>query len=174
MAKVPFSKLGLSKDIPVTIIHVNGQDIEVKSTIPIEDKLALISDVINLSIDSNNYYNPEKIRLFTELSIVEYYTNVSFTEKQKENIFKVYDLLNFNGVIRQVMGVIPAEELNTLKDSINSTVASIYAYHNSVLGILDAAAQDYSNLEMDIDSLKKSMADNENLGLLKDVLNKLG
>ena len=83
MAKVSFTKLGLKKNEDVEIVEWNEQKIEVKQYLPIEDKLDLVTKIINDSIDTNNFYNPAKIYIFTILNTILYYTNINLTDKQK-------------------------------------------------------------------------------------------
>ena len=99
MAKLAFSKLGLKVNNQVVNINYNEQIIEVKQYISVNDKLELISDVINKSVDEHSFSNPVKTSVFTALGIIEYYTNISFTEKQKEDPVKLYDLLHGNGLL---------------------------------------------------------------------------
>ncbi|WP_291627863.1 hypothetical protein [Clostridium sp.] len=40
--------------------------------------------------------------MFLELGIIEYYTNISFTEKQKEDVVKLYDILQSNDIIAKI------------------------------------------------------------------------
>ena len=174
MAKVSFNKLGLTKNQNVEILKFNGINIEVKQYLPINDKLKLIGDVINLSADENNFSNPVKIDMFTVIEIVEYYTNINFTEKQKEDYTKLYDLIFGSGLWKQIEGIIPESELTKVIDSIDRTVKCIYSYRNSVLGILDTISSDYTNLDLDASSIQKKLADPENMTLLKQVLDKLG
>ena len=82
MAKVSFTKLGLSKNQEVKEVKFNEQIIEVKQYLPVNDKLMLISDVINMSMGENNFANPVQVSVFTTIGILEYYTNINFTEKQ--------------------------------------------------------------------------------------------
>lgn len=102
------------------------------------------------------------------------YTNISFTEKQKEDIPKLYDLLEENGVIKDIISQIPEDEYNFIIDGINKTVDAVYTYNNSILGILESVSQDYSNLDFDIQKLQNDIANPENLKLVKEVLTKLG
>ena len=102
------------------------------------------------------------------------YTNITFTEKQKEDVAKLYDILDSNGIITQVVSVIPEEEYHFLIDGINDTIQAVYTYRNSVLGILDTVSQDYSNLNLDATEIQKKLADKDNLALVRDVLTKLG
>ena len=57
MAKVSFAKLGLTKNQEVKSIKWGEYDIEVKQYLPINDKLNLISNVINAAHDEQNYSN---------------------------------------------------------------------------------------------------------------------
>jgi hypothetical protein len=81
MAKLSFTKLGLAQNKAVKTINYNEQVIEIKQYLPVNDKLELISNVINLSADDNNFANPVKVSVFAVLQIIETYTNISFTEK---------------------------------------------------------------------------------------------
>ena len=55
-----------------------------------------------------------------------------------------------------------------------ATIDQIYKYRNSVYGILDALKTDYSDLNLDIETLRKNLADDNNVGFLKEVLDKMG
>lgn len=174
MAKVAFSKLALKKQDKVNTIKIGNFDIEVKQYLPVNDKLDLIARVLNGAHDENNFPNPVKIEVIGALEIIMAYTNLSFTEKQKEDVAKLYDLLETNGVIDQVVSAIPEEEYNFIIDGIDDTIEAVYTYQNSILGILESVSQDYSNLELDATKLQKKMAEPGNMELLKDVLTKLG
>lgn len=174
MAKLSFTKLGLAHNKAVKTINYNGQVIEVKQYLPVNDKLELISNVINLSSDDNNFANPVKVSVFAVLEIVEAYTNISFTAKQKEDPCKLYDLLVGNGVSTSILGLIPELELAELLTAIDDSVNAIYAYRNSALGIFDVVKQDYDGMSLDAAHLHEAIADPDNLALLKDVMTKLG
>ena len=162
MAKVSFTKLGLKKNEEVGILHINEQDIEVKQYLPINEKLELISSVINSAADENNFSNPVKVNVFLTLEILYHYTNINFTDKQKEDPIKLYDLVVSSGLVNKVTNLIPEEELDEV------------TYRNSALGILESISQDYSNLDLDATEIQEKLADPENMAFLKQVLTKLG
>lgn len=174
MAKIGFTKLSLKRKNEVKTITINNNQIEIKQYLPVNDKLDLIARVINGAHDQNNFPNPIKIEVIGTLEMIMAYTNISFTEKQKEDIPKLYDLLEENGVIKDIISQIPEDEYNFIIDGINKTVDSVYTYNNSVLGILESISQDYSNLDFDIQKLQNDIANPENLKLVKEVLTKLG
>ena len=175
MAKVAFTKLGLKRKDEVKTVNINNIVIEVKQYLPINDKLALISRVINLSHDSsNNFANPIQVEVIGTIEIIMAYTNLSFTEKQKEDYAKLYDLLEENGITKELISAIPEDEYAFLIDGINESIEAVYKYQNSVLGILDSVAQDYSNLEFDASKIQQELADPQNLELLKGIMSRLG
>lgn len=174
MAKVTFTKLALKKKEEVKNIKINDIDIEVKQYLPVNDKLDLIARVISGAHDQNNFPNPIKIEVIGAIEIIMAYTNITFTDKQKEDISKLYDILDSNDVINQIVSVIPEDEYHFLIDGINDTIDAVYTYQNSVLGILDTVSQDYNNLNLDATEIQKKLADKDNLSLVRDVLTKLG
>ena len=173
MAKVPFTKLGLKKVEDTKNITICGQMVEVKQYLPISDKINIITNVIEKSADDNNFANPVKVEVFANLEIMYAYTNISFTDKQKEDPTKLYDLLEENGIIAEVIAAIPENEYALLLGWIDETIEAFYKYRNSVLGILDTISADYSNLSLDATNLQKQIADPENLKLLKSIMSKL-
>lgn len=174
MAKVSFTKLGLKKNEEVGVLHINEQDIEVKQYLPINEKLELISSVINSAADENNFSNPVKENVFLTLEILYHYTNINFTDKQKEDPVKLYDLVVSSGLVNKVTDLIPEEELDEVINGLAQSVKAIYTYRNSVLGILESISQDYSALNLDATEIQQKLADPDNMALLKQVLTKLG
>lgn len=175
MAKVAFSKLNLKKQEGVQTLKLNDLEIEVKQYLPVNEKLILISNVINNAASQDaTFKNPVKVEIFGSLEIIYNYTNLTFTEKQKEDPGKLYDLLEENGVIAAVVAMIPEDEYQFLIDGIDSSMDAFYNYQNSVMGILDRVSADYSNLDMDATAIQKKIADPANVILLKNVLEKMG
>lgn len=174
MSKVAFSKLGLKKVENINTIVINGVDIEVKQYLPIAEKLNLIQNVLNNSADDNNFANPVKVDILSHLEIIYAYTNLTFTDKQKGDPAKLYDLLDTNGVITSVIAAMDELEYNHLIQDISDTIDSYYKYKNSALGIMEVIGSDYSNLELDATKLQSLMADPKSLELLKGIMTKLG
>ena len=79
--KPTFAKLKLQKNIEKKVITFNDFEIEVKQYLPIQEKLKLISNVLNSSSTEQNYSNPVEEAVFGTLEIIYAYTNIAFTEK---------------------------------------------------------------------------------------------
>ena len=177
MAKIAFSKLGLTKDKldEFQTVEFNDQTVEVKQYLPIAEKAELISRVLNNSGDDDaGYYNNLKLDMWLALEIVYAYSNISFTEKQKSDPMKLYDLLSSNKLLNLIIGLVPESEFYYLTKVTHELATAIYTYRNSALGILDSIGRDYSNLNFDATEIQKKLADPENLTLLKNVVEKLG
>lgn len=176
MAKVSFSKLGLSKNTDIKNFEYNGQNIEVKQYLPINDKATLVAQVLScvLNNDENRFANPLQIEVFTILTIIEKYTNINFTEKQKENPDKLYDLIIGSGLWELIESNLDIKDYGLLLKYIRESIESYYKYYNSIFGILDSINKDYNTMNLDATEIQKKLADPENMALLRDVLTKLG
>jgi hypothetical protein len=174
MAKIPFSKLGLKVNTDVTVLSYNELNVEVVKYLPMTNKLDLITSVINNTVDDNGFYNPVKLEVFLLLEIISEYTNLNFTAKQKEDPLKLYDVLSSSGFAAKVLEVIGEDEIASLRTSVFNTIKSIYDYRNSVLGILESITTDYSELNLEASEIQEKLANGENIGLLKDILSRLG
>lgn len=175
MAKVTFTKLGLKTNKDIKTIIWNDQEIEIKQYLPVNEKMDLITRIINnSSSDDMKFYNVGKIKVFTALEMIITYSNISFTEKQREDAGKLFDLIVSSGLYNEIMQCIPAEEYEWIVTVTNDSIKSIYEYQNSVMGILDTVSQDYSGLDYDATALQQKIADPENLELLKGIMTRLG
>lgn len=175
MAKVAFTKLGLKKNEEVDSFEWNEQTIEVRQYLPIEEKLGLVTRIINNSVDDNGYYNPARVYVNTIIEVCLTYTNINLTEKQKEDTYKLYDLLAGSGFSARVIGEeMNPYEFNQVRSWVEETITQIYKYRNSAMGVMEAISQDYNDLNLDASEIQAKLADPENMELLKGVLTKLG
>lgn len=174
MAKIGFSKLSLTKDAPINKVEWNGVEIEVKTYLPSHEKLELCSRVINNSVDGNNFYNPGRVAIFQAIEVISSYTNINITEKQKEDPYKLFDLLHASGLATKIYNAIPENEIGAITSIVEATIHNIYEYKNSVMGILETVSTDYSNLDLDAQKIQKELNEGNGLELLKDVVTKLG
>lgn len=176
MAKVSFSKLGLTKNTDIKNFEYNGQNIEVKQYLPINDKASLVASILNYTLNNgeNRFPNPLQIEVFTMLLVIEKYTNITFTDKQKEDPAKLFDLITGSNLWDTIKIHLNEEDYSLLLKYIQESINSYYTYHNSVFGILDSVSKDYNNLNLDATEIQKALGDPENMELLREVLAKLG
>ena len=174
MAKVPFTKLKCKINTDEVPVQIGEETIAVKQYLPIQEKLGLIGRVIELAhMQDENYSNPVKAAAFRDLEVVFAYTNITFTDKQKEDPAKLYDLLYSTGIIDTVIDNIPEDEYMNIVVGINESIEAVYKYQNSVLGILNNLKHDYDQLDIDLDEISEKIGNVENLDMIKNILTKL-
>ena len=136
MAKVTFASLKLKVRDDIREIDLGDKKIEIKQYLPAEDKYDLIMITLQESKEEG-VYNHFKMDMFFHLNMVFMYTNLQFTDKQKEDLIKLYDMLESNGIINAVVAAIPEEEYNYLFDTMETVAKARSKYDNSFAGILN-------------------------------------
>ena len=138
MNKISYTNLKLKLNNEINTFDFNGNKIEVLKYLPLEDKCSLI----NLALQSareGSIYNSAKLEAYFHLYILMMYTNINFTDKQKEDKVKLYDILKSNGLINAVLAAMEEDEYNYLLDCLNQQEEDIYNYQNSTAGIISNA-----------------------------------
>lgn len=136
MAKVTFASLKLKVNDNVEKINLYEKEIEVKQYLPVEDKYDLI--MISLQqAKENGFYNELKLEMFFHLNLIFMYTNLSFTDKQREDLFNLYDVLESNGIINAVVQAIPVEEYTFLIETVSKVKEELMKYENSLAGVVN-------------------------------------
>ena len=174
MAKIPFAKLKCKINDSISHIEFNGEAIEVKQYLPVQEKLKLIGDVVMQAHEQDeNYSNPVKVDVFTDLEIVFAYTNISFTDKQKEDLPKLYDILKSSGLLKVIIDAIPGEEYGSVWVGVENSIEAIYKYQNSALAILDNLLKNGEKAENSMQILEDYFSNLDNLDIFKELLSKL-
>ena len=136
MAKVSFASLKLKTKDDVKTIVIGDKEIEVKQYLPIEDKYDLL--MISLQeAKENGIFNELKLDTFFHLNLVFMYSNLSFTDKQKEDLLNLYDILESNDIINKIVAEIPQDEIEYLYSCLGKIKEDLIAYGNSISGIVD-------------------------------------
>lgn len=172
MAKVSFTKLGLKKNTNLINLSWNDQVIEIKQYLPIADKISVIENIVNKSLDENNFANPARVEINMVLECVFAYTNINFTDKQKEDRLALYDLLVSSGLWKKIEDAL-GDECIIIKLTCSDVIEEIYKYKNSALGIMQTISEDYSNLNLDATKIQEKLGNKENVEFLKNVIDKL-
>lgn len=135
MAKTTYASLKLKTDISVKEIEFNGSKIEVLQYLPVDDKYSLVNITLQKSKDGS-IYHPLKKDTYFHLNLVYLYTNLSFTDKQREDESKLYDTLQSSGLLSLILENIPEEEYETLYSFIEEYERDILNYQNTIAGIV--------------------------------------
>jgi hypothetical protein len=68
----------------------------------------------------------------------------------------------------------PKAEYKSIIDGVQECADAVYTYKTSLLGIVETISTDYSNVEFDASKIQHLLADEKNLGLLRDILTNIG
>ena len=135
--KVSFTNLKMKVNPSFKEISINPNvTIEVAQYLPIEDKNDLITIALQ-NAEENGYYNLVKLDMYVDLYIVYMYTNLNFTEKQKEDEAKLYDILASNGIIEAVKNAMNESELSELSFYVTQTMDMKLKYKNTIASVLN-------------------------------------
>ena len=150
--KISYANMKLKTNTLVNTFNFCGQTIEVLKYLPARDKYDLLMITLQSS-QQGNIYNEFKLNLYFELNLVYMYTNISFTDKQREDEFKLYDTLKSNGFFELFYSAIePSEyedlfkqmiELKTALEKNNISIANII---NNLIENLPTNAEAVANI----------------------------
>lgn len=141
MTKVSYANMKLKVDTSINTFDFEGNKIEVLKYLPIEDKYDLIMITLQKA-EENGIYNPLKLDIYFHLHLVYMYTNLSFTDKQRENELKLYDCLASNGFIYQFMNNIEDDEYNYLFQMMQDTVNDYMNYRTTAGAVIQSLIND--------------------------------
>lgn len=175
MAKISFTKLNKIKSLPIVEISIDDQKVLVEQYLPLEEKVNLITSVIEQSGNGEEgFFNIVKLEAYYIIEMIRAYTNISFTEKQLEDTTKLYDAIRLNDIWAAVADAIPGTEREYIWSNIMALAREITTYNNSVLGVLKAISSDRDGLNFDVQEIMNNLNDPEALKLLKGMVDMTG
>lgn len=141
MGKVTYSSLKLKTKEEIEEINFGDSKIEVQQYLPIQDKIDLI-DITLQKAKEGRLYNPIKVDMFFHLNLIYLYTNITFTDKQREDEYKLYDNLQSNGIISQVIAAMNENEYNGLLNMINEKIENELRYNTTAAAVISKIIDD--------------------------------
>lgn len=143
MAKVSFTTMKLKTKEDVIKITIADKEVEVKKYLPIEEKNSIIAITLQ-NAATGTVFNTLLMDAYFHVYLVIEYTNINFTDNQKEDILKLYDILETNGVISAVIAALEAEgnkEYSDLRDYLLEMAKFASDYTISAKAIADELMQ---------------------------------
>lgn len=172
MAKIGFTKLKLSAHYDDTKILVwEDEEITIKFHLPMKEKLDLITRIVNATLDNNDFCNDCLFDMNFVIEMVAAYTNINFTEKQREDYYKLYDQLVNSGFWKSFVAVMfdnDHTDFDFIQRNSRSTIEQVYKYRCSAAGILSELTGQQMKQEGDITALAETLK--EQLGGTEDSL----
>lgn len=114
-------------------------DVEVKvlQYLPIEQK----NDIIQLTLqnsEENGVFNYLLLDMYFHLYICYLYTDIDFTEEEKENPANTFDVLTSTGVLNQVIATMDPNEYKALHQILDTSVENKIKYNNTLASVINS------------------------------------
>ena len=156
-----------------TVKIVGGTDLAVRTYLPIGAKADLIAWVINMALDdATGCISPIRLETYFAIAVVQRYANIEID--LDENWLDVYDILEQNDVINQIMNAIPEDELSFLQELVQDTAADIVRYNNSFAGIMNAMGDNMDSKNALLTDILEKVKNAEGLETLSEIKNVVG
>jgi len=132
-----FSDFNLKLDTSYNTFEIGpNQEVQVLKYLPIEDKNDLIQITLQNS-EENGLYNLLLVDMYFHLYIVYMYTDIEFTDEEKDDAPKLYDILWSTGVMSAVLNAMNEEEYNTLFGMLQDTIEDRKQYKNTIASVIN-------------------------------------
>jgi hypothetical protein len=148
MAKVALSKLNLKKEIDSKKIYINEVEIEVYQYVDTAVKSMIVQSAAWGSI-AKNIVDEILLDAYLHILIIDYYTNITLTDKHRENLLQTFDLLQVNGIFEQIIPEMSAGEYDYLFNSTLALANKINQYNMSLAQVAEQFSN-FSNMDPDI------------------------
>ena len=176
---INFSELGfknLRKELEQDLIleySIKDKKIEIKTTIPTEDKIRLVSAILSNSVDdSAGYFNPYRLKIISAIEGMEYYSNLDFGEEKFDNIYDIYDILDDEGFLETLYG---QTDFCYLYKMVEDCAKSIVSYNNSVAGVIMGMKDNGSELNEQLSNILTQIKEDPDISnFVQNVIPQLG
>ncbi len=173
MAKVSFTSITPIKSRDDITVTLGNKEIIVKSYLPVKEKAELVDYIIQSSFDAKGLFSPIRQAIYTTIGLLKWYTNINFTDTMLENIEKTYDTIILNNIL-VVIENIPKEEYKAINSMIVDAVIETKDYLRSFAGQLQSTTQDFNQTNFDVEKIASVLQDPNQIGFVKEVMQKMG
>ena len=163
MAKLSFTKISKpAKSIDVVTVNFQGEQLEIKQYLPTKDKIELLEEYCNYFL-GDKIYNPFKVEVYRRLLMIKYYTNVTFTEKQIENIELLNDKIVLSGLYDVVEeNLKDKEDYEEICFIFSELTQALVDYRTSFVGIVEMLSEQKTLANMiDLEKIMEEIKDPE-------------
>lgn len=137
-----YSDINLKLNPTIKTFSINPeQGVQVLQYLPIEDK----NDIIYIALqnaEENGIYNLLKLRMFFDLYITYLYTDLEFTDEEKDNPAALYDVLNSNGIISAIFNNMNPNEVKYLNEILEETLRMRLEYKSTIASVINGFIED--------------------------------
>ena len=136
----------------------------------------MIEFIANGAIDlDTGTFDAIRIEVNFAIGICRWYAGITFTEEDMQNVATVYDALETNGYIDNIIDAIPEYEIGFLRKLVTKTLQDIANYNTSAAGIIQSMNNNATGLGTQIEDILDQIKNGEGLeqlSVIKDMVGK--
>lgn len=141
MATINYSDLELKKNTEVDSFDWNGKTIEIKKFLSVSDEYDIVMITLQKAFE-NGIYNPIKIDMYFHLNLIYIFTNIIFTEEQKQDEEKLFDEITSSGFLNKFLESFNKDIYKELSNYIDTVAGVTMRYNTSAAGIAQKLIDD--------------------------------
>lgn len=130
-----FEDFELSVNDSVKTIKIDNKEVNILQYLPIGNK----NDLIQISLqqsEEDGIYNETLLTAYFYTYVVFFYSDIEFSDEDKQNVLSIYDILTSQGMIEMVLSAIPSSEWEDLKDGLQAQKEMNITYRKSATYLL--------------------------------------
>ena len=135
MAKIDYKSLKLMRLVDKDTFSWGGQEIEVIKYLPVEARYDIVMITLQKAYE-DGIYNPIKLDLFFHLNLVYIYTDIQFSDEERENESKLYDEMKSTGFLDEFLKNINPDDYREIQEDIEDISYLIMKYRTSAASVL--------------------------------------
>lgn len=129
----------------ITVTLKNGVVVTVKERLSMEEKVAIIEDiVVACAYSDDTYFNPLKLKVLATLKTLEASTDIDIMSFEGD-VYALYDILNNAGVLDEILPLTDYQEI--INWSYESAEALI-KHRNSLIGVVNEIKNKFDTEEI--------------------------
>ena len=130
-----YSELGLIRLVDKDTFDWNGEKIPIIKYLPIEAQYDIIMITLQKSFE-DGIYNPIKVNMFFHLNLIYMYTDLEFTEEERENEDKIYDEIVSTGFLDAFLTAIDSKVYNNMVEDLEEIAQLSMNYRSTAASVL--------------------------------------
>ena len=141
MGTVEYKNLGLKNEPGLVIFKWNGIDIELVKNLSVSDKYDIVMITLQKSFE-DGIYNPIKLDMYFHLNLVYAYSNIVFSDEDRQDEEKLYNELNTSGFLDKFLTLINENDYKEMLDNIEEISELKMKYNASAANFLRTFVDD--------------------------------
>lgn len=118
-----------------------GQKILISKYLPIEDQYDIVMITLQKALE-DGIYNPIKLDMYFHLNLIYMFTDIEFTDEDRENENKLYDEMKSTGFLDAVLEHIDPQLYAEMQEDIESIINDYMTYKTSAASIFKSFIED--------------------------------